>query len=215
MKIVSFAHYTCGGLLCDILNNTFSEVGSNGGINSIHHSIGKIGDSDTLHIDFDIDKFKQALQKNQDNSWIGTHCWLGKIDRSMFETVINVTTMTYRSRLYRWARAYHHYYMGSQPWQGLTGTLAIDKHRETAKNYVKPCEKIIDDRVVNLEFADVVECTAGFVKLLPSDGYHRHVKRWQEVNHFLYAPDLWFSVAAARFHEAEHEMLLGDRYVYE
>lgn len=215
MKIVSFSHYTCGGLLCDILNNTFSEVGLHGGISSIHHSIGKIGDNASVYSDFDINEFKQALKNHTDNSWIGTHCWLGKMDLSMFEKVINVTTMTYRSRLYRWARAYHHYYLGSQPWHGLTGMIAIDKQRETAKNYVKPFEKIVDDRVVNLEFADVVECNANFVRLLPSDEYYRHVERWQQVNHFLYSSDLWFSVAAARFHEAEYEILSGHRYVYE
>ena len=54
MKLVCFPHYTCGGLLCDILNDTFSNIGTNGGINNIHHSIGKIGDVDTVQTNFDL-----------------------------------------------------------------------------------------------------------------------------------------------------------------
>jgi hypothetical protein len=213
MKIISFPHYTCGGLLSDILNQTFSKLGTNGGINSIHHSIGKIGDSASVYTDFDTNEFKQALKNHTDNSWIGTHCWMGKMDLKIFDQVINITTMTYRSKLYRWVRAYHHYYLKSEPWQGLVGMSGIDKQRETAKNYIIPFEKIINNRVINIEFADIVECTRNFVSIIPGD-YQQHLDRWKKVNYFLYSPDLWSSPAANRFHEAEHEILLDQDFKY-
>ena len=53
MKLVCFPHYTAGGLLCDILQGKFSVIGTNNGINSNEHSLGKIGDSDTVYTDFD------------------------------------------------------------------------------------------------------------------------------------------------------------------
>jgi hypothetical protein len=62
MNLICFPHYTCGGLLCDILNGTFSEITSDGGVNSIGHGLGKIGDSDTVMIDYDPDR--QEIWKN-------------------------------------------------------------------------------------------------------------------------------------------------------
>lgn len=214
MKIVCFPHYTCGGLLCDILNNTFSKIGANAGILSIEHAIGKLGDSDTVYTDFDIDDIKRIVQNSPGDKWIGTHCWLGKADLSIFDQVINITTVTFRSQLYRWMRAYHHHYLQSEPWQNLSGLDAVDKQRETAKNYLIAFEKITNERVVNIEFADVVEQKASFVKLLPGN-YQSHLDRWQQINSFLYSSDLWSSTASMRFHEAQHEMLLDTRYVYE
>lgn len=214
MKIVCFPHYTCGGLLCDILNNTFSKISSNGGIKSIEHAIGKLGDSDTVHTNFDINDIHQVAQNYLGGKWIGTHCWLGNTDLKVFDRVINITTMTYRSQLYRWLRAYHHHYVKSTPWQNLEGVAAIDKQRETAKNYLYAFEKIVSERVVNIEFSDVVERKPSFVNLLPGN-YQRHLDRWQQVNNFLYSSDLWSSTATMRFHEAQHEMLVGTSYVYE
>lgn len=214
MKIISFPHYTCGGLLCDILNNTYSEVDTNGGIRSIHHSLGKIGDSDSVYTDFDFEKLKQQLLQLSTDQWIGTHCWLGHNDLEGFDQIINVTTMTYRSRLYRWVRAYHHYYLSSAPWQGLSGIDEIDKQRETAKNYLLPFSPIDHARVINLEFADVVESRPVMTQMLPSD-YQSHLDRWHRINAFLFDDNVWTSVAAQRFHEAEHEEMLQQRYIYD
>lgn len=214
MKLVSFPHYTCGGLLCDMLNHTFSSVGSNGGIQSIEHAIGKIGDSPDVMEEFDSETFLKHMQKHATQQWIGTHCWLGKIDLRQVEQVINVTTETYRSRMYRWIRAYHLYYVKSDPWQGLIGIDGIDKQRETAKNYLRAFRCIHDPAVINLEFADVVETNASMFKVVGQDVSH-HLKRWQQINAFLYSQDLWSSPAARRFHEAEHEVALQQRYIYE
>lgn len=211
MKIVSFPHYTCGGLLCDILNDTFSDIDANGGIASQQHAIGKIEDSDSILEDFDFELLWQRLQEFSRDQWVGTHCWLGRADLSRFDQVINITTMTYRSRLYRWQRAHYHYYSQRPEWRSLKDLDLIDKQRETAKNYLIPFRPITGSVVVNLEFADVVECQPAFRNLLPPHS-QKHLTRWQQVNHFLYDhcdPD-----AVNRFHEAEHEHQLRERYVY-
>lgn len=213
MNLVSFPHYTCGGLICDILNDTWSEVADNGGIQSLQHSLGKIGDSDTVYDDFDHTAFLEQLRSLDTQQWIGTHCWLGDLDLSSIHRVINITTATYKSKLYRWVRSYHHYYRKSPEWQGLSGMVEIDKQRETAKNYLVPFRPIFDQRVVNLEFADVVECATAFAALGPD--YQRHHDRWRQANDFLYDIDLWRSPLALRLYEAEHEINLRDYYVYE
>lgn len=214
MKIISFPHYTCGGLMCDIMNDSFSPLGTNGGIQSIGHSFGKIGDSESVFTDFDQDQFMAVINNHDGTRWIGTHCWLGNLDQSIDFQVINITTMTYKSRVYRWTRAWFHYYIKSQPWQGLTGIAAIDKQRETAKNYLKPFEPLSRSNCVNLEFADVVECNQAFLNCVGKN-IARHMERWREINFFLYQSDLWTSCPAQRFHEAEYENLLNQSYVYQ
>jgi hypothetical protein len=63
MNLICFPHYTCGGLLCDILNGTFSQIAPNGGVDSIGHTLGKIGDNDTVMIDYDQKIFLDRLEK--------------------------------------------------------------------------------------------------------------------------------------------------------
>jgi len=214
MKLVSFPHYTCGGLICDILNDTWSDIADNGGVQSLQHSLGKIGDSDTVYEDFDPNRFLAQMRLINTQDWVGTHCWLGNIDLSPVDRVINVTTATYRSKLYRWVRSYYHYHRKSPDWQGITGMAEIDKQRETAKNYLVPFRAVFDAKVVNLEFADVVECAPAFVACM-GDGYQKHHDRWREANPFLYSPDIWQSPLAQRLYEAEHEANLRAYYVYE
>jgi hypothetical protein len=214
MKIVSFPHYTCGGLLCDILNDTFSPVAENGGIDSIHHNIGKIGDH-AIYSDFDFDLFLQKVKNsNHADSWIGTHCWLGNVDTAELQQIINVTTVTYHSRLYRWIRAYHHHYLHSADWQNLSGFEQIDKQRETAKEYTTAFLPIDRAGVVNIEFADIVNVSAAFTRLVKKD-VANHINRWRDLNSFLYSDLLWSSTPAQRFYEAEYEILSNQRYVYE
>lgn len=214
MKIISFPHYTCGGLLCDILNKTFSRVAANGGINGIQHSIGKIGDSDSLLTEFDAQKLLEKFKSADPKIWIGTHCWLGDTQIDKDWQVINITTSTYKSRLYRWVRAWHHYYIKSKPWQNLTGLAEIDKQRETAKNYLSAFNFIHRPGFTNLEFADVVECNAAFRALAGGEVDH-HMERWKQVNYFLYQDDVWTGPAARRFYEAEFEMTTQQRYICE
>ena len=219
MKIVSFPHYTCGGLLCDMLNDTFGPVGSHGGIHSMYDFFGKIGDVSTVFENFSEKTFFAALENfsvlNKD-VWIGTHCWLGAIDldSDQITQVISVSTETHRSRLYRWVRSYHHYYKKSIPWQNIIGLDEIDKQRETAKNYIKSFARIDHPKVINLEFSDVVENNFSFLSLFDRD-VSKHINRWREVNSFLYDIDLWRSDAALRFHEAEYECCHNTNYRYE
>ena len=217
MKLICFPHYTCGGLLSDILNNTFSSVGAHGGLNSFHHNLGKIGvvDSDTVLTEFDSAEFSNSIKDMQTTDWIGTHHWPGKIDTDSFDKIIVVTTETYRSRLYRWTRAYHHYYLNSDPWTCLSGQDRVDKERETAKNYIIPFCTVHKKNVVNIEFSEIVEQATSFKKLVENQQFDKHVSRWQHNNNFLYQQDLWYQDAAKRFHEAELEVLQKQPYMYE
>ena len=66
MNLICFPHYTCGGLLCDILSNTFSPIDKNGGIKSIEHNIGKIGDTPTVLTEFDTADLNNRLSNLKD-----------------------------------------------------------------------------------------------------------------------------------------------------
>lgn len=213
MKIVSFPHYTCGGLLCDILNGTWSEV-QYGGIDNKLSNTGKLPDVDGMLFDFDHDVLMQNFIAKDRGSWLGTHCWVGNMDLEKFEKIIVVSTMTYKSKLYRWIRACHHWYQNSSPWQNLSGIDMIDKERETAKNYLKEFPMIHHPRAINIEFADVVELRASFIEVIGS-GQDRYLQRWRDLNSFLFDPNLLTCDAANRFYEAEFEFRTGKHYVYQ
>lgn len=214
MKLVCFPHYTCGGLLCDILNGTFSDIGANGGINSIHHAVGKIGDANTVQTDFDQEALIQALTQTSfdQHQWAGTHCWPGAMPVDKFERIISVTTSTWKSKLYRWTRAYHHYF--APQWKNLSGMSLIDKTRETAKNYHIAFDPVITDRVINIEFADIVENTQEFKHLVKDHAIEHHMTRWQSINSFLYT-DIWNAPSTHAFYQAEVEINLQRYYRYE
>jgi len=219
MNLICFSHYTCGGLLTDIFNQTFSKEAPNGGINSIKHSLGKIGDSDTVFDQFDPTQFDLLAAQLQTvcnkDEWVSTHCWPGILDLSMFDQVISVTTTTHRSKLYRWTRAYYHYYEKSDPWLAVSGQARIDKERETSKNYLIPFLPTQGKNIINIEFADIVETSTEFLKLTTGLDTAHHMDRWKKINHFLYSNELWNSTPFRRFYEAESETLLDRCYVYE
>jgi hypothetical protein len=215
LNLICFPHYTCGGLLCDILNDTWSRVGKRGDILSIHHGLGKIGDVNTVFTEFDPQELLNKVKNLtvSENTWIGTHCWPTTDLVKKFNQVIVVTTATSRSQIYRWARAYQHFF--KPQWENLTGMERIDKMRETAKNYVIPFDPTQDTKVINLEFADVVENTPEFQRAIQTRDCNQHMDRWQEINSFLYDEDFWNSDAAKSFYQAEHEVKLGRYYIYD
>lgn len=213
MKLLCFPHYTAGGLLCDILENKFSKVSENGGIGSVSHEYGKIGDSESIFTNFDTNEFTFLLSKHKDrNGFIGTHCWPGEMDLSMCNQVILITTETTRSKIYRWMRAWHLYFSKKDEIKNLTGMELVDKQRETAKNYLTPFKAIPQYR--NIELADIVETTAEFYDLIGGIEVEQHIDRWKSLNLFLYHPDLWNNSLVKRYHEAEFELIYGTHYKY-
>jgi len=215
-KIICFPHYTAGGLLCDMLSNTYSEVGENLGINSIRHNLGKIGDSDTVFDEYDSVELLDALDniKIDKTEWAGTHCWPGLLDLTKLDQVINVTTTTYRSKLYRWIRVYYHYYEKSEAWLAVSGMDRLDKERETAKNYIKPFLPVAGTNVINIEFAEIVDESTQFKNLVGNSKITEHMKRWKTLNSFLYNKEIWNSTPVKRYYEAELEMYLNQHYIY-
>lgn len=213
-NLVCFPHYTCGALLCDILNDTWSNLGSNGNILNQAHDLGKIGDSESVFTEFNENIL--INRKNQwslpEGTWIGTHCWPSEKLCNEFKQIILVTTSTSRSQIYRWARAYHHFF--EPKWTDLGGIERVDKIRETAKNYILPFSPVKQPNVVNLEFAEIVENTITFQHVMQPHPVQHHISRWQHVNSFLYDQNFWNNVAAKSFYQAQYEYELGNYYRY-
>ena len=221
-NVICFPHYTCGGLLADILNNTWSVVASNGGLESIHHNVGKVGDSNSIFETFTQTEFDSIITSAEQHNlpigaWLGTHCWPGKISTNKFNTVINVTTCTSRSKIYRWVRTYYHYYVPGNV-HIIDNLDRIDKFREGAKQYLSPFTPVVSDQIINIEFCEIVEKTANFCRIMEQYtsvlSLDKHIARWEQLNSFLYDADLWNSYPVARFHEAEYESLLNTDYIY-
>jgi len=148
------------------------------------------------------------------NSWVGTHCWPGLLDVDQFDRVIIITTTTCRSKLYRWIRAYHHYYLKSLPWLEVFDMDRIDKERETAKNYLKPFLPVDGPNVINIEFAEIVDKSQQFINLTAGHKISASLTRWRKINNFLYDDKIWHSTAVKRYYEAELEVNLNQYYVY-
>jgi hypothetical protein len=198
------------------MEDVMSEFADNGGIANPAHNAGKIGDSLDVFTDYNVDEFLSRVDPwLESNRWIGTHCWPGPLPLERFETVINITTTTYTSKIYRWYRAYVLYH---QPlWVHLVGPDLVDKIVTVAKSYVIPALPVSAPNVFNLEFADLVHQTEEFDQVLdrgrvPRNGAAQHMQRWMQQNEFLYNTDIWNSVAAQSFFHAEFEINLGRGY---
>ena len=215
MNLICFPHYTAGGLLCDIFQGTFSRVGSNNGIYSISHALGKIGDSVSVFDQYDPTELMSSIKNIKDNEWIGTHCHPHLLDLTQFSQVVLITTTTGKSKIYRWLRAYHHYYAKLDNWICLSGIDRIDRERETAKNYLPGFTPLHGTNCVNIEFAEIVENSIEFQQLTREFSTTQHLTRWRQINSFLYDSNLWRSEPVDRFYQAEFETNLNTYYKYE
>lgn len=216
MILVCFPHYTAGGLLCDILTHSVSGIADNGGIKNTEHGYLKIGDSDSVQQSLDLEQFNKKFEELKDtNKVFGTHCWAEYLPCEKFNTVINITTQTNKSKVYRWSRAFYHYFKKSIPWQITDPMHLIDKQRETAKNYVIPQINSTKANVINIEFEDIVDSTHWFNSIFKDYSFAKTMQNWKNNNQFLYDNDFWNSEPVIRFREAEYEVSTGQRYYYE
>lgn len=212
MNLVCFPHYTAGGLFCEILNNVTSKVSSNGGFLNEYHQYGVIQPDKPVLDDYD----PQVLYSQIDqldipaDAWIGTHCWPGLLDVTRFDKIINITTCTFRSRFFRWARMFNLYFSTRMP-TDLDDMDRIDKMRWLAKEYVKPYPVFLADNITNIEFASIVDFDVTAKKIL---GFNSRYGVWKDTNSFLYDRNLWTSDLALRYYEAEYEIFTGREYEY-
>ena len=208
MNLVCFPHYTAGGLLCEILNSSESSIGKNGGFTNDLHSIGKIGDSDSIFDEYNVNELYEKLENSdlKNNDWIGTHCWPGKLDLTKFNKIINITTVTYRSKLFRWARAYELYFKNSEDFTKLSESEKLVKIKVIVQNYIKPFLPIHGVNTINIEFSSIVDCDL-YAKQLINDNNRYNL--WKTHNDFLYNSTLWNLDIAKWFNEAEYNSVIN------
>jgi len=209
MKLVCFSNNTAGGLLCDLLNRKTSKF-SGYKISNLEHSAFKIGDTPTIQTQINLHAWQSRIDRYKNQSeWFGTHAHPSCIpDLSVFEEVISITTVTRKSKLYRWLRYYHGWFKNAHPdWQESDSLEQIDKIRELAKNMFEVF--LPHDNCKNVEFEDIVE--GKFVKEFDLD--IEHFSNWKTNNTWLYnfKDADW---AVQRFCEAEYEIATGVPFKY-
>lgn len=222
MNLICYSHYTGGGILCNILNkfprDRERKVGAR--INNFEHFL-FIGDNWTVYDDFDVNRFEyqrqKVLQRNFDPEWrknkfFGTHCHPIKINLANFNHAISITTDSKLSQLYRWLRAYHLYF--KPQWQSYYNQERQDLLRETAKSYHRPFYHCAKERLIEIEFADMVHKNSKFTnmcqQLVQEPDFYRF-DEWLNLNNFMFEPD---KEAVNAFWEAEYELSVQHRYVY-
>lgn len=208
MKLVCFSNNTAGGLVCDLLNNNFDKMLGFRTINKEHSAL-KVGDTNPIQRKLDVELWNQKIKYwRNSNCWLGTHAHPSIIpDLSIFDEVIAITTLTRKSKFYRWLRCYHGWFLSANPhWKETDSLTEIDKIRNLAKNVFEDFEP--HSQCKNIEFEDIVE--GRFVK------YHNlnqdYFNNWQKNNPWLYNNlETW---AVKRFNEAEYEIITGTPFKY-
>jgi hypothetical protein len=206
MNLVCFGNYTCGALLCDILNLESSRLGPHNNIASSKHNQGKIPLASTFTgKGFNLNAFNikisPLLENNSfKNKWIGTHCWPGELDTSLFNNIINVTTESEKSRIYRYARIFYTMTAGLFP-----GNKKPQRPYDT-KSWHQSYSHVQKDNVVNIEFEDVVEwknniedLLLGYIGVEYVKHIHNRMKFWRSLNDFLY-DDIKMNYATHDYH---------------
>jgi hypothetical protein len=200
VNLVCFPHYTCGGLFCDILNKESSKFGNSYNIESFKHSIGKAPPKNYYNgTGFDKEVlYNRTLYSNENRHgvqispeskhWLGSHCWPGEFDTSLYDNIILITTENERSKLYRYARVFYTMIAGKYP------LVSKPKRPADIQSYkTLGYQTVVAKNIYNLEFEDVVDWKQNVEELLlqftGKEFIHHMYRRrdaWKQVNNFLF-----------------------------
>jgi hypothetical protein len=219
MNLITFPHFTAGTMMVIYLTSVQYKFNTTSGeFNcSLAKKLGVDNESFSTKVQ-SAQIYKESVLQNSRFGWSCTHSSLAGQDISMFDTVLNISTTTFKSRFYRWARCFHQYYMRSAPWQEQTQETIRDKMRETAKNYLLAYPLHTAPNAINLEFSDIVEETAEFKYMMHELGANLNlnlIEQWKKYNSFLYNSEIWKSLEFDVYCEAEYEHNLEKHFRYE
>lgn len=193
MKLVCFPGYTCGALLCDILNKESSQIGKHNNLVSANHNRGKIALQNSFNgTGFDNNLFETQISNCSQypilqDAWIGTHCWAGELNLSLFDQVVQITTENRMSKIYRFTRIFYTMLSGKYPdMPKPVRPFGVDQFNQGYAKAYAP-------NIINIEFEDIVEWKNGIEDVLVSyigESFRNHIhnrrKVWIEINDFLY-----------------------------
>jgi hypothetical protein len=208
MNLVCFPNNTGGALVCDLLNHKRSEF-CGYKIQSTEHNAFKVNDTPTVQFTLNINEWNNRISKFRNtDQWLGTHAHPTAIpDITIFQNVMAITTGTRSSKLYRWLRYYHGWFLSVMPdWEENNKLETIDKVRELAKNVFveftpyNNCTNIEFDKIVNGDFINEYK--------LDQD----YFEEWKQLNPWLYSSEITW--AERRFNEAEWELQNNQPYKY-
>lgn len=212
MKLVCFSNNTAGGLVCDLLNNKL-PIMIDYKTDSVQHKVFKIDDSPTIITEIS-DKnllvWNELVKKKKNlNLWYGTHYHPSCIKLEDFKSVICITTLTEKSKIYRWLRYYHGWFKSEYSnWIEDETIEKIDKIRELSKNVFVEFKP--HPNCKNIEFEDIVN--GKFV--MENNLNQTYFELWKENNQWLYEENLEQSWCVQRFFEAKWELETNQSFRY-
>jgi hypothetical protein len=208
MKLVCFPNNAAGGFVCDLLNNKQSAMVGYKTVGS-EHSLFKISDTPTVQFSIDTDKWNQRVAEwKLLDLWVGTHAHPTAIPNlTEFDKIIAITTQSRLSKLYRWLRYYHGWFLTEYPnWIENEELDTIDKIRELAKNVFVEFSPVAG--CINIELEDIINGI--FVTSYKLD--QEYFLKWLQANPWLNIDsETW---AIKRFNEAEWELQNNQPYKY-
>lgn len=206
MNLVCFSNNTAGGLVCDLLNDKLPIIDNYKTTNK-EHNIFKLTDSPTVMNEI-IWNNLVFRYKNSD-LWYGTHCHPSCIKLEDFESVICVTTLTEKSKIYRWLRYYHGWFKSEcLDWREDSTLEKIDKIRELSKNVFVEFKPYPNCK--NIEFEDIVN--GKFVE--DNNLNQEYFEQWKQNNPWLYEENIEKSWCVQRFFEAKWELETNQPFRY-
>ncbi len=180
MNLVCFAHHCAGALLCDLLNKSWSPMDGIR-IRSTAHDLLKIGGKGQILRTFNEEQWRFMKYQieidpwfsKEKELWVGTHCHPSAIpDKYLdeFKSIIAITCITKKSKLYRYLRIVYGNLMPSKIPIELSGAHLVKEDFEA------------HPKCTSIEFESIVDGT--FV-----EQYNLSKERfedWKQSNKFLY-----------------------------
>lgn len=185
MNLVCFANHTAGGLLCDLLNDTRSQIDAPILYKNIEHHVFTFKNNARVCRYFDEATWTQREKRIIDSSkdiWYGTHIHPSSIPESYFNKfnkVIAITTVTKRSKFYRFLRCY---YLNDMAFTVNSIINSPKKDPEQIAELIKETFEP-DHRCINIEFEDIVDGKYVSENNLNMD----QLNIWKNHNNFLFS----------------------------
>lgn len=205
MKLITAPYNTCGDLLCEVANKSYSSISNGNYHNSVDPIRGSVNTYNSIDLKINRDDLSaynifprmiyEGFKDRKD--WIGTQYYPAikfpimekatlHVHPKFFKKIVAVTVTTDMSKIYRFSRIkYHHY-----------NSFTKERPRKTEKfeHWLETTHAIEGSNIFNIEFSDFVENKMireliDFLEITDIQYYNERRFGWIKENSFLLDKD--------------------------